>query len=297
MSEASQIVVIALDAADYDLLQKWDCNNVLQSNAGRLKTRGYSTDVPSTADIWPLMAGGTVPDGAEKSHRPQWDNPLLRLGAWVGDYAIPDDLQAQLGERLTDEADYSHELARVDPDKVPFDNVEQWPGASHAEFLHAQWDLMGRVSDGEVSEEEIWNTTHSYFAQMLGWAEYQQGLVGFHTHILDVAGHVYADDEAKLREYYESVDEQIGDYADDVEELVVLSDHGMQVSCLDDEEPGVHSSRAMVSTSWDTALPTDVEECHGWFETLSESIQTNERRVGDLDAPREHLEDLGYLEA
>jgi len=120
-------------------------------------------------------------------------------------------------------------------------------------------------------------------------------LLGVHAHILDAAGHAFAEQPNQLREVYENVDEMLGVVREHVDRLVVLSDHGMEVGWIDsDEKPGSHSWRAMFGTTEDGPLPESVFDVREWL-AQRESEQDGVVDAASLDTTREQLEDLGYL--
>ena len=131
-----------------------------------------------------------------------------------------------------------------------------------------------------------------------GWlsavAKTNTPIVGTHSHVLDVAGHVYSSRADKLEQYYQKVDDMIKNIIDNSDELVILSDHGMKVEILNDPNPGKHSERAFISSTLDSELPQRVKDVEGWLYNQI-SKESSDAGMEELDAPEDHLKALGYF--
>lgn len=95
------IVVIALDAADYALAREWDCENILLETHGEIETFTYGTETPSTLEVWPSVATGLHPEDHriinENEAAQSWGNPVLRMGSKVTQY-LPTTVRSTLGK-------------------------------------------------------------------------------------------------------------------------------------------------------------------------------------------------------
>ncbi|WP_237713396.1 alkaline phosphatase family protein [Halococcus hamelinensis] len=133
----------------------------------------------------------------------------------------------------------------------------------------------------------------------IGWLAGQDtagvSVAGVHIHILDHVGHLYADRPNKLRSVYDAIDRLVGWLKKKVDKLLIVSDHGMQTTETDDRKPGVHSWRAMISSTESGDLPKSVFDVREWIEQHTVTTESHSEPQTDVAAPREHLEDLGYL--
>ena len=165
--------------------------------------------------------------------------------------------------------------------------------------MHETWDVIQAARDGKITTNEFRREILTFFFEEMGWLIAQQHadmpVAGVHCHILDAAGQVYANRQAKLQEYYQLVDESIEYIRSHVDELLILSDHGMQVEWLGDDSPGTHSWRAMVASTIDEPLPTSAFDVRDWIESQTPDHCEGQRDRMQVDAPTEHLKDLGYI--
>jgi hypothetical protein len=295
------IAVLALDAADVRLAREWDCENLLLDDHRRLETYAHSLDFPRTVEVWPTVATGLGPEEhGVAGDANEWENPLLQSARRVTRY-LPRGVRATLG-RPFQRAGADRSMARTDADHV-FESgvVRYWPGLTDAEHVLAAWRLMSLASGGEITEEALRREMEGFTGEELGWlavaSEWDVPVAGVHSHVVDIAGHVYCDREARLRETYEWADREVGRLRERVDRLVVLSDHGMQVGWLDDDDPGTHSFDALVAAEGvDGPLPESVYDVRAWLEREMDAPTAGDDRTARSDTPTEHLRDLGYVE-
>ncbi|WP_101297448.1 alkaline phosphatase family protein [Halegenticoccus soli] len=296
------IAVVALDATDVRLARRWDCENLLLDEHRRLETYSHSLSFPRTVEVWPTVATGLGPeehgiagDGNE------WENPLLRAASAVTRH-LPREVRATLG-RPFQRAGERRSIARTDADHVfEAGAVRYWPGIADATHLVESWRLMSFATGGDITERELQRELRGLTGEEFGWlavaAEWDVPVVGVHSHVLDTAGHVYANREDDLREAYEWVDGQVGRLRERIDRLVILSDHGMGVSFLGDDDPGTHSFDAIVAAQGvDGPLPESVYDVRDWLERRTTRPAAAESdAAARSDTPVEHLRDLGYVE-
>lgn len=294
------VAVVALDAADYRLLRRWDCQQLLLESHGPLETVSHSLDEPHTLEIWPTVATGCHPRehgvGPTEDHDTEWSNPIIDVARRMGSPVLPSGVRTWLGRRLLDTgAVADHSFPMTDHEHV-FDAVYTWPGVTPAAHLGRAWDLLNGVQDGQFDDRELERELFTLTHDELNWTTDRTGLVGVHCHVLDVAGHAYCRREDRLRHYYERLGYLVAALRTYVDEVVLLSDHGIQVSWLDDDSPGDHSFDAFVATTMDTSLPSHVLDVADWLDA-HRPIPSESGEQGDAtaDATREQLEDLGYL--
>lgn len=292
----SSLVVLALDGCDLELAHRWDCENLLLDEHRELTTFAYSRDEPYTPEVWLAVATGQHPrvfEGVEM----EWDNPLLRAAS-MGTRYLPMSVRQQLGDLVGGKSD-GMDLAVVDaPHAFDHGAAKGWPGITPAENLVETWRLLTRLKDGDASKEEHHSAVVSNFHEELGWARGQHlagtPIAGVHLHLLDTMGHHYARRPEQLREWYRLADRRVGELREEIDRLVVLSDHGMQTVAVDgDEEPGMHSWRAMIAGQGvETPLPEKVFDVRAWLES-----QVTERAETEFhsDTTTEQLRALGYV--
>lgn len=299
------VAVLALDAADYALAREWRCRNLLLDDNAPLESFSYSIDVPFTPEVWTTVATGEHPrDHGVTGDAQEWDHAALRAASRVTQY-LPDSVRSALGQpfRVLGESQTFHTTEF----EHPFDAVRYWPGLTDARHLDDMWTWIGRATAGDLGTDEFHDRIEGHTGEELGWLAAaantpHSACVGVHSHILDAAGHVYSQRPGRLRQVYEWTDRQVGWLRDAVDDLVVLSDHGMQTTVLDDDDPGVHSERALVAATGGVGggLPRSVFEVRDWLTDVTVDVREEERASSTpmaVDAPVDHLRDLGYLES
>ncbi|MXR41866.1 hypothetical protein GRX01_11025 [Halobaculum sp. WSA2] len=296
------LAVIALDAADYALARRWDCENILLENSGPLETFTYSADHPYTPEVWTSVATGVHPSEHEVTgDAADWDSLALRVASQATQF-FPHKVRNTLGKPFR-ERGHRQEIHRTHlPHAFETGQVFGWPGIADATHLSEAWSWASKVSHGEMTERELRQRTMGNTGKEFGWivgiTDIDTPIAGVHSHVLDVTGHAFATREAKLREYYERVDSMLGWVRERTDELVVLSDHGIRVSWIDDGESGVHSNRAMVAATEGVKgdLPESVFDVRKWLELNTDDRERGVDQTVTMDTAEERLRELGYME-
>lgn len=297
------LAVLALDAADYDLARRWDCDNLLLDAHTPLETFTYSLDHPFTPEVWTTVATGVHPrEHGVSGDAQEWQHPALRLASTVTQH-LPPHVRQALGRpfrsRGADQSFNQTDLPHA------FDATLGWPGLTPAPHLDAAWTDIDLAESGDLTDAELRQRSRERTGKEFGWLAAMStaggGFVGVHSHILDAAGHVWADDGDALREAYEWTDAFVGWLRVQVDRLVILSDHGMQTTVTDDPDPGVHSMRSYVAAQGvDGSLPESVFDVRDFLDERrgeADGPLFGVDEALDVAATREHLAGLGYLEA
>lgn len=296
----STLAVVGLDAADYELARRWDCENVLLDDHREMETFSYSYDQPYTPEVWTTVATGLHPrDHGVHGDAADWDSLPLRAASKLTQHLHP-EVRQRLGQPFRDRG-HEQEIDRTDaPSAFDAGAAMGWPGITDAEHLSEAWSWASEIKFGELTERQLRRNVYGNTGEEFGFLVGMDGVVpiaGVHSHVLDVVGHVFAKREAKLREFYERVDELLGVVRRETDEMVVLSDHGMKVSWVDEGEVGVHSNRAMVAATEGVAgdLPASVFDVKSWLEANTDADDADDRDV-TMDTAEQRLEELGYIE-
>lgn len=300
------LVVVGLDAADYRLANEWDLDNLLLETHGHLETFAHSREYPITAEVWPAIATGRLPDdgGAEGKRGSDWSGAMA-VANRLGKLVVPQSWRTEIGRYLRlGEATDAH-FGPTDGDHVFGDGaVYNWPGVTPAKnWSRSEW-WLDRYNDGALNDLEFLRRQLAFTGEELGWATAMARswlpVVGTRCHVLDHAGHAWAEQPEKLRTVYERVDGLVGTLraAEGVDEVVVCSDHGMQTSVTGDDDPGTHSWESMVATSGDGVLPDHVADVRSWLEARIPAAPSPGEHWTEttMDTPTEHLKDLGYIQ-
>ncbi|PCR91571.1 alkaline phosphatase family protein [Natrinema ejinorense] len=310
--------IVALDAADYALARDWECENLLLERHCDLETFAHSGRYPNTLEVWTSVATGVGPTEhglASTGEQQQWENPILEYASTLAPYVLPKEARITLGTWLRGDAggDGSDGDGGVDMTlrqtahshlfQQDARAVRWWPGVTPGEHLSETWHWLNLASNGEITDDELWRRLYGNAGLEVGWLQGMGGadvaVAGVHMHVLDAAGHAFATHPDRLRMVYERVDRLLGSVREHVDDLLILSDHGMQVAWLEgDAEPGFHSWRALASTTLDDDPPEHVFDVREWVDAHADDSDGTRDDSGPavMDTTEEQLRDLGYLE-
>jgi len=298
------LVVLALDAADVRHAEDFGCENILLDAHTRMQSVAHRLDHPHTGEAWPSIATGLHPTEHGITGHGEWDNPLLTyLSRAAHALNVSGDVRSKIGDAIKDGTGQEWRLQIVDEPTFldgEYRAVHNWPGAYRNESLHYIWGLFQRVKDGELSQQSFVREAYTEAASKFGWVheslEHDVELIATHIHVLDVMGHLYPEDRESYRAVYEDVDEWVGEVRaalGEDDELLILSDHGMQASWVEgDDDPGTHSWRAIASSTFDDP-PENALDVKEWVEDHVEAVDPER---SEADIPEEQLRELGYIE-
>lgn len=296
------VVLIGLDALDSRLVSGH--KNIELSSGKRIETFAKMKDVPFTLEVWPSVATGKMPQqhGITEEGTSSWDNILIDiLSNFTGN--LPDGKRNQLGRMAEKYFGAEYTIPETN-EQTLFDKdgrvVHNWPGVYRNRYLLDVWRTLNPGEQNQ-SPEEFEREIKGIASEQFGWVEemieHDVSLVATHIHTIDMAGHIYFRDRDRYESIYNWVDKRIGDVLekmDEGDEIVILSDHGMDVEWLEDENPGVHNWNPYCSTTIDKGIFDEVTELRGWIEPEIEDIE--EQDSENIEYDEEQLRDLGYIE-
>lgn len=299
------VVVLALDALDAGLVDYYECGGLHLTTAGEFESFANMYRTPFTLEVWPTVATGLPPEdhGVTGAGTSSWDNPLVDFASkFTGTFK--ENTRSKLGDYMEDLFGAQYTPARTDRPTM-FDGeyryVRNWPGVVERRDLVDVWDVMNLANDGEITREEFDRRIRLKAAEQLAWVRemlnHSAEVVGVHVHLPDAVGHPYSTDEfeSDLGSHYKWLETRILEMIEDLEAddvLLLLSDHGMKVAWLGDDNPGEHSWRAFVASTVGT-VPESVFDVNEWVEDHVTPVQRSE---SEIEMPEETLRDLGYLE-
>lgn len=321
------VVVLGIDALDPALVDVDRHPHLTLTAHASIETIASSSGDPSTHELWPTIVTGLPPEehGLVLDDGVAWENPLLRAGSAIADVVLPDVLQTRLGAWLlnnTDEdafrvpASYyaEHGLSTLlDGDGrlaigVPNYVVDPESEDREHQLRRRMGDLFERTpgtEGGHVSSDPAAFYEQCMEMAMIRIARVRRGLRGRryelvfgYTSGLDLVGHVAHDDPELQRRAYDELNEFVGELVGDLEdgdELVIVSDHGLQ--------DGLHTDVAIIAAT-DPETVSTVESVLTVRQAIESLLErgdhvTEERPDAtggvESDAVRQQLEDLGYV--
>jgi predicted AlkP superfamily pyrophosphatase or phosphodiesterase len=321
------VVVLGIDALDPDLVDP-DVHPSLTLAAHRpIDTIVSSSGKPSTHELWPTIITGLPPaeHGLLLDDGVSWENPLIVVASTVADYVLPGGVQTRLGGWLltNTDADAFRTPATYYADNgietlfdgreakaigVPNYVVDPDTEDREHQLRRHMGDLFERDSEakgGHRSSDPIAFYEQCLEMAMIRIARVRRALRGQtyelvfgYTSGLDLIGHVSHNRPELQQRTYEELNEFVGELRSDLgedDELVVVSDHGLQ--------DGLHTDEAMIAATDPTVIDR-VSSVLDVREAIEDELQTNdhtptpqteETDVGDSKEVRQQLEDLGYM--
>jgi hypothetical protein len=269
-----------------------------------METYAYTKERPLTPEVWPIIATGLGPEehGVTKGNTSEWDNPVVDFASkftWFLSFRI----RGLLGDIVTNITGADHTIPETDAESIFTARdrvVHNWPGVENSDWLRQVW-ATANPGENDTSKDEFDRSVYGIAVQQFAWAQemlaHPATVVGVHVHLLDMGGHIYSNNEGRLRKMYEWTDQWVGnilDKMDDDDEMLILSDHGIVTpwSEEDEAEYGEHSWRAF-SSSTTGDRPQDIYDVKQWVE---ETVDRFEYEAGEeVDIPEEQLKELGYI--
>ncbi|QSG06957.1 alkaline phosphatase family protein [Halapricum desulfuricans] len=298
------LVVLALDAVDVRHAEDFGCENILLDEHTEMKSVAHRLDHPHTGEAWPSIATGLHPTEHGITGHGEWDNPILTVASRAAHTLnVSGSIRSKVGDTIKENTNQEWKLTTVsDPTFLDGETraVHNWPGVYRNEALQYIWRLFQDAKDDTISKETFVREAYTEAASKFGWVKeamtYNVEVAATHIHVLDVLGHMFAEDREQYREQYQKIDERVGEIRDTLgpdDNLLILSDHGMEASWIDeDEDYGSHSWRAIASSTVGSP-PEHALDVRDWVEDHVEQIEADRTRA---DLPEEQLRQLGYVE-
>ena len=324
------LVVLGIDALDPELVDSTAHPNLTLADHHAIETIRSVEGGPSTHELWPTIITGLRPPehGITLDDGVAWENPVLRFGSAAADYLLPSGLQTRLGAWLLNNTEQDafripatyyeeNDLTTVfdgrqaAPIGIPNYVVDPETEDREHSLRRNLGDLFERdleAKGGHSSADPALFYEQCLEMSMVRLARARRALRGgrhelvfAYTSGLDLIGHVAYEQPSLQDRAYEELDEFVGEVRADLgddDELLLVSDHGLQ--------DGVHTDEAMVAGT-DAAMVDAIEsvvDVRAAIEAeLDETDHTSTPQVtasdddGDRSGEevREHLEDLGYM--
>jgi hypothetical protein len=296
------LVILAIDALDNLQIDEFESDELKLNTNGEMETFSYQNEVPYTGEVWPTVATGKHPreHGVTEGGQTEWDNILVDKASSIFASYLSMEQRSKFGDIVSSITSSDWSFETVDDNHI-FEGdgryCHNWPCVINPDEIKEIWNTF--ESDKDSIDTEFDKKTCARAASKFGWVremlEHDAALIASHVHLLDRAGHTYAQNKDQMRFYYEKVDKYVSEIKDNMDasdEMLILSDHGINVEWLpNDYEIGHHSWRAYSATTLDTR-PESVFDVRDWVEDHVEDFEVTGKEV---DMPEEQLKDLGYI--
>jgi len=321
------LVVLGIDALDPDLVDS-DSHPTLALDQHRsIDTIPSHTGEPSTHELWPTIITGLPP--SEHGLRLEddgvaWGNTVLEAGSTLADYLLPATLQTRLGAWLltntetdafrTPAAYYAENgISTVFDGRmstaIGIPNYVTDPDDEDREHVlrRSLGDLFKRDPDavgGHTSSDPAEFYEQCMLMAMIRITRARRALRGgtyelvfAYTSGLDLIGHVSRSRKPMQERAYAELDDFVGELLtdlDDDDELLLVSDHGLQA--------GVHTDEAMVASTV-PALASEIDGVRDVRAAIEAELNrtdhspspTRDSHTIDSDRVKDQLEELGYM--
>lgn len=304
------LVILGIDALDWRLVEDFSCEGLKLNHNRKLETFSHSEDVPLTGEVWPSIAIGKHPTehSSDFVGGTEWSSPVLNKLSGIFQGIMPLSLRIKIGKiiesTLNEDWKYDRQEMTEELDGHVFSKdgrfVENWPGIHRTEELEQIWNYFTELNKGNLSGTHFKGLVMSKTRGQLTWCKemsnYPTELVATHLHMIDAIGHYHNSDRNQYRQAYRKCEKYVNELKYSLgpeDELLILSDHGMQVSWIDsDTNPGSHSFRAFISSTSDIP-PKHVLGVRNWIENKVDSVSIKNEQD---DIPEDTLRNLGYIE-
>lgn len=301
------LVILGIDGLDDFLIDDLGATQFRLTTSAQLETFAYSLNRPHTVDVWPSMATGVLPDKHGVSMSGEWDNGIVEFGSKV--INIVESLTGlgfpgrdQLEETAVEMgANWEPGIVSVPTmfDK-PGRYVYNWPGVRRNDFLLAAWEIIyDELYNDRIGEEEFRARMRAEDAAKFTWIKrmlsFDTSVIATHIHGVDSFSHAFCDNREKLAtEYtwYAKRVETVLQAMCSTDELLIVSDHGMETKWYAEQfTPADHSWRAVASSTMDT-IPSHVLDVPAWVDKNAHSYDPEQVSI---ELPEEQLRELGYI--
>lgn len=329
------VVVLGIDALDEDLLDEKSYPNLTLTSHKSIDTISSSdTGKPSTHELWPTIITGLPPEehGLQLTDGIAWDSPLLNLGSTLSNYILPKSLQVKLGAWVLDNTNEAAFRARAtyyqeNGLSTVFDGFESTAigipnyvvnptekDREH-ELRNDMADMFKLDVDDETDHTHVSSDPWQFYEYCLEMAMIRIArsrralrgrnyeLVFSYTSALDLIGHIAYNDPSLQKRAYEELNHFVGELRSDLtdeDELLLVSDHGLQ--------NGTHTDKAAVAGT-NGAMVDHIHSVLDVRKSIETELQTrthlrednhheNKTPIGEGERGtkvKEHLEDLGYM--
>lgn len=289
MKGFDRLIVIAFDGLDYQKIQKYNCENVIQEEFGRISLEGISL---TTGPLWSSFITGEFPEehGVQKTMNwtdqrvQKFENFMEKIpfsDTWKG---IRWTIFRNLDSLNTEVVGAYRENLEVE--STIFDDFEpsvslNVPGQDIntalstiiiSRALGKDAPLPKDVMERDIDAEHLKRKEETFEA--LGDGNF--AFLMSHFHKSDFMQHLYGFSEEKEKEIYEEFDDlakKIMEYTDEDDLVIFCSDHGL--------EDGGHRDQAFYSANHELGLDNPhITDFRGILNSLNVK---REESLGDLN--------------
>jgi predicted AlkP superfamily phosphohydrolase/phosphomutase len=244
-----KILILALDALEYDLVEKWDLKNLKQKEYGKVILPIKPGEEPATPAMWLSFITGKEPELHNVTLRVKWKNPIIdyfskkfgRLseGKKRKDERVhffwPGKLLRLLGfkKKMIDRGDIKFSTIFDETKSIAISVPSYNEDKINYEIVKDMMNALGKDASipKQIVEDKIRIAFLKRKRRLINAIRGDWELLMTHFFILDIIQHTFFYDQKKIRKYYEEIDSIIGKIKKKLPNnvlILIVSDHGQK---------------------------------------------------------------------
>jgi predicted AlkP superfamily pyrophosphatase or phosphodiesterase len=284
-----KVVLIAVNALESALVDEFELPNLKLEDRSKLAIpAGYPLH---TEVLWPTIITGLAPDehGLTRTSAREWENPVLEYAATYSTKIIPERVLLPIGRQIQKlgfgrESNTGAEYYAEQGIETIFTGVSSVdidiPGYSDRSGTDEIRELMGH-SAYEPTDEELFRRKcreefKSKRVALFDALDTDVELVACYFQTLDNLQHVYWTDREFIEQWYRRFDDLVGEVRDALEEedeIIIMSDHGMQRGA---DGKGEHSDHGYCASTVPLEMESLLDLPTALDGLFSQRLQTNQ---------------------
>ena len=263
----NKVLILGIDALEYELVEKWDLKNLKQEEYGKVelpldRKDGYFYSEPVTLIIWPCFITGKLPKehGVDTIIRYPFNflyRAYLKLFSGNNEHFTPVKEYKTLRRKILDKI--SRAIYRVSISREPerkdlkSSTIFDMPGAIHLNipvydkgalpsYRRKAIDAIEDKAYRPVFELQCIQEFKERTKEVFEWLEKEWRLFMQYFWLLDGIQHVFYNQPKKIAKFYLMFDEFVGKVREKIDNetlLLIISDHG--------QKNGIHTNYGFYS--------------------------------------------------
>lgn len=299
-----RVCILGIDALEYDLVEKWDLENLLQKEYGKTDLEGF--DKIYTPPIWASFITGVMPEDHGLREGGKWESSWvesirnflrkiglkkMHQGTGLGKFLrkIGFGMESKKSGDLNSNTFFDYFDSTVALDVIGYqgrgmdDELRSDIGGLQEKLvksigkMEAKQRVKGKLEESfSEKKDKILNEIQSSWKIFMAY-----------FYFLDPLQHMFYYDERYIKKIYKELDEFVGKVksaVDDQTLFLIISDHG--------QKEGEHTDYGFYSLNKELGLenPHITDFYDIILEELGAPTKEDEERI------KEHLEELGYMD-
>ena len=269
--EINRVLILGIDALEYDLVEEWDLKNLKQEEYGKTELPLLPNQEPATVIIWPCFITGKMPKEMGFSTIHVFPQPIQRVveavyprvRKYLIDYNAKDITEKKKGKQsyLDKFANWLNKMGLTHPpsksdiisdtlfDTIPnsihfhvpvYDN-DAFPG-----YRKKVVDAIENPAHRPILEMQCLQEFKQRSREVFEWLERKDEWQLFMQYffVLDAVQHVFYNNLKKIAKFYIMFDEFVGKVREKIDDdtlLLIVSDHG--------QKKGIHTTYGFYSVN------------------------------------------------